>query len=430
MRLLLPIVLTMACLAPLRAAPAVEFPYDAVVEADEAYVRSGSSKKYYPTGKLHRGDRVTVQRHDPGGWFMISPPPGSFSWVPAKYVRKTSADRGVITTNNVVVRVGSFESDIREVYQRKLAQDDELRIIGEKMLSPETGHGSAELWYRIEPPRGEWRWISGQDVAAVGGGHRPASDDPFEAPAKSASSSRSPPLPRADDADATSDPQPSEFSSREYVAGEDKTAGRGLASRPLIRKKTGSGKSSDAGKGHEAILAELDRLDARFRSILDKPALEWDFDQLERDYQALREETGAANIQQMIDTRLDRIASYRKTRAEEEEVERLHSETLRRDAELAELQRQQEARLLSLRQPRYDGAGIVQRSALPGRGSPKYALLNQNGKVLAYLVPAPGVNLDGWVGRPAGVVGPRVPNPALKADLITVNQLVPVRLTP
>ena len=57
-------------------------------------------------------------------------------------------------------------------------------------------------------------------------------------------------------------------------------------------------------------------------------------------------------------------------------------------------------------------------------------LLNPSGRVLAYLVPSPGVNLETWVGRAAGVVGPRTPNSELKSDLITVNRLTPVRLTP
>src|SRR5438105_10009930 len=104
------LILIVAALAdPALAGPAVKFPYETTIEADEAYVRSGSSTKYYPTSKLRRGDKVVVHRHDPGGWFMIEPPPGSFSWVPARYVQKNDAGRGTITTNNVVVRVGSFE---------------------------------------------------------------------------------------------------------------------------------------------------------------------------------------------------------------------------------------------------------------------------------------------------------------------------------
>ncbi|MGE5192467.1 MAG: SH3 domain-containing protein, partial [Deltaproteobacteria bacterium] len=167
MRSSLLIFLIVAVLAPsVQAASDVKFPYETVIEADETYVRSGAGTKYYPTAKLRRGDKIVVHRHDPGGWFMIAPPPGSFSWVPAKYVQKTG-DRGTITSNKVAARVGSFESDIREVFQRTLAEGDEVHILGEKMLAPETGNGPPELWYRIEPPRGEWRWVMGQAVAPV-----------------------------------------------------------------------------------------------------------------------------------------------------------------------------------------------------------------------------------------------------------------------
>jgi hypothetical protein len=55
-------------------------------------------------------------------------------------------------------------------------------------------------------------------------------------------------------------------------------------------------------------------------------------------------------------------------------------------------------------------------------------LLALNGRVLAYLVPAPGVSLEPWVGRSVGVNGSRIPHPDLKADLITVTRLAPVRL--
>src|SRR5437660_6398311 len=139
MRLYL-LILTLAALArPVQAGPELRFPYETVIEAEETHVRSGAGSKYYPTGKLRRGDKVVVHRHDPGGWFMIAPPPGSFSWVPAKYVDRAAPDRGTVKTNNVAARVGSFESDIREVFQRPLARGDEVRILGEKMLAPDPG---------------------------------------------------------------------------------------------------------------------------------------------------------------------------------------------------------------------------------------------------------------------------------------------------
>ncbi|MBL8848846.1 MAG: hypothetical protein JNG89_04150, partial [Planctomycetaceae bacterium] len=58
-----------------------QFPYEATVQADDVHVRSGPGLRHYPTGKLNSGDHVTVIRHDPGGWYMIAPPAGSFSWI-------------------------------------------------------------------------------------------------------------------------------------------------------------------------------------------------------------------------------------------------------------------------------------------------------------------------------------------------------------
>jgi hypothetical protein len=434
MRLSLLVLVASAFASRVHAAPDIKYPYETVVEKDETYVRSGPSTKFYPTAKLRRGDRVVVHRPDPGGWLMIAPPPGSFSWVPAKYVQKSDTDWGTIKVNRVAARVGSFESDIREVFQRPLAEGDEVHILGEKMLAPESGNGPAELWYRIDPPRGEWRWVMGQDVAPVArqAEDRPAGD-PFEPPVVSNRGKRSsPPVSRIeDDAPSIEKPIP-HFANREYLDDSSGALNREtpLRTRPLLRKESKPGKPNSGSRNQEAILNELDRLDARFRSILVKPVLEWDFGQLEHDYHTLRGETDSANIQQMIDTRLQRIVDYRKTRTEEEDLARVQSETARRDAELAEIQRRQEAQLTSLRQPRFDGAGIVERSALTRRGTPRYVLLAPTGRVLAYLVPAPGVSLEEWIGRAAGVNGSRLPHSELKSDLITVNRLTPVRLVP
>lgn len=429
--LLISAVVAFAALAPTaHSAPKVDTPYTTVVEAGETYVRSGPGTTFYPTGKLRRGDKVVVHRHDPGDWHMIAPPAGSFSWVPAKYVNKTAADRGTVKTNKVAARVGSFESDIHEVWQRPLAEGDEIRILGEKMLTPEAGNGPAELWYRIEPPKGEWRWVRGQDLApAQQAGAGTTAGDPFVSAGEPPRRKRStPPVARADDDSPPFEAPLTDSTNREYT--DDSTREAPLANRPLVRKEGKPGKTKLPPRKQDGILDELDRLDARFRSILDKPPLEWDFGQLEHDYQVLRGEAESSNIQQMIDTRIDKIASYRKVRGEEEELTRIQNETARRDAELAEIQRRQEAQLASLRQPRFDGAGIVQRSALTRHGSPRYALVATTGRVLAYLAPAPGVNLEAWIGRPAGVTGSRVPSPELRADLITVNRLTPVRLVP
>jgi hypothetical protein len=445
MRYGLVILAWLVCAFPLEAAPRVDFPYDATVESEEAYVRSGPGSKYYPTGKLKKGQRVTVKRHDPGGWHMIVPPPGSFSWVPAKYVDKTAGNRGTINHNGVAARVGSFESDIRELFQRKFAQGDEVEVLGEKQLMPEAGKGGPELWYRIAPPPGEWRWVSGQALSpAPRDGEPPVRVDPFETESSSPSRSRSgPPVPVADEDLEFEKPVPIDGGNVPSSTGAENpsnansagSGANGIKERPLVRRegKLPPVPHAEAGprvtKRLNEHLDELDRLDGRFRAILDQEPLEWNFDQLEKDYKGLRDDVDTPNLQQMVDTRLTRISDYRKVRSEHQAAADAAAAVVRKDAELLELQKQQEARLAGMRQPRFDGAGILQRSPVQRPGAPRYVLIAPGGKLLAYVVAAPGMNIEPWVGRPVGLTGSRVRHPDLKTDLITVIRVTPVRLS-
>jgi hypothetical protein len=141
-----------------------KFPYEAVITENETYVRSGPGTRYYPTSRLAQGNRVMVHRHDPGGWYMIAPPPGSFSWVRADYVRMNDQKNGVVTENQVVVRVGSSFGDTRDVEQKRLSRGDSVQVMGEKSFT--TPEGSVRM-FQIAPPRGEYRWVPGQFVAAA-----------------------------------------------------------------------------------------------------------------------------------------------------------------------------------------------------------------------------------------------------------------------
>lgn len=428
-----------------RAAERPSFPYETTVEFDNAQVRSGPGSKYYPTAILRRGERVVVHRHDPGAWYMIAPPPGSFSWINAKHVRKLADDRGVVLVNNAVVWVGSFESDIREVFQRRLSEGDDVRILGEKSFPAQAGAGSPELWFRISPPRGEWRWINGQTLAPAEG-----TTQIVDNPSTSTATPTKTTVRRLTAEDPSNSEEgdfvpPQDISqSRPYLEASqqrgDVSLHDGLADelgeRPLVRRREARPTAASDARvaegaplGLESQLEELDRLDARFRSILDKEPLEWDFAQLAEDYRHLRDFAGSEALRQSLDTRARRIGQYEQVKAAHAESARLSQAVLQRDAQLAEEQKMHEARATALAPRRYDGAGIVQRSALDRAGAPRYALLAPNGRVLAYLVPAPGVNLEDWVGRSAGVIGPRVPDAALRADLITVVRLAPVRLS-
>jgi hypothetical protein len=80
--------------------------------------------------------------------------------------------------------------------------------------------------------------------------------------------------------------------------------------------------------------------------------------------------------------------------------------------------------------PKFDGAGIVQRSGNPIGTVPPYVLLSPNGKLLAFLEPGQGTNLDSYVGQSMGVIGQRGFDARLQADRIVVRRLQPVQLAP
>lgn len=77
---------------------------------------------------------------------------------------------------------------------------------------------------------------------------------------------------------------------------------------------------------------------------------------------------------------------------------------------------------------KFDGAGIVQRAAASQSGAPQYVLLAPDGRVLTYLQPGPGVNLEAYVGKSMGLLGQRAFRQDLNADLLVVRQATPVRL--
>ena len=122
-----------------------EPPYEAVVESDEAFARCGPGKNFYPTAKLKRGDHVTVRRHDPGGWFMIDPPPGSFSLIQSEDVsaRGTSAPSNRWPTDNrPSASAAAIDPTIDSVYQRQLSSGERVEILGEATVPHRGSPGS------------------------------------------------------------------------------------------------------------------------------------------------------------------------------------------------------------------------------------------------------------------------------------------------
>ncbi len=138
------------------AAAEQAFPYKAYVTADDVEVRSGPGEDFYPTDKLQKGETVEVYRRDAGGWCAIRPPEGSFSWISGRVLKLQDDNLAVVKEDDVASRVGSSLSNVRDVIQVRMRKGEAVEILDSK----ETPGGKSQVWYKIAPPSGEFRWIS------------------------------------------------------------------------------------------------------------------------------------------------------------------------------------------------------------------------------------------------------------------------------
>lgn len=280
-----------------------KFPYKARVTAAEAYVRSGGGENFYPTQILKKDSVVTVRRHDPGGWYKIDPPEGSFSWIAVNQVRQTSKDTGIVTVAGAVVACGSQFGDETTVWSRSMLEGEEVRLLGQKIVETEAG---PRRMYRIAPPARAYRWVSGADILPLDKQALAARDsDPYAVPSNVVEQQEQAAEQAPETAQSKTEPL-------KY------TPSKSLARIQKIRKE-------------KLALRELDR---EFRTMLMGSPSDWDLDEIESRYQKLQDSSTYPPLAGQIDLRYPAIGKYRIRKAEYEDFKRLTSETEKRDSEL------------------------------------------------------------------------------------------------
>ncbi len=138
-------------------------PYSVYVATPKAFARCGPSDDYYRTDPLRQGQELQVYAETDDGWLGIRPPQESFCWVPAETVQKNSGElEGVIVEDRTVAWIGTHLGRARTYrWQVQLAEGEPVTVIGR---SEREGPDGPQLWYRIVPPSGEYRWIQRKNI--------------------------------------------------------------------------------------------------------------------------------------------------------------------------------------------------------------------------------------------------------------------------
>jgi hypothetical protein len=106
--------------------------------------------------ELKSGDELTAYRAD-GEWYAIRPPRGSFSLVSANAIADRGDGTGEVIRQGAASRVGSSIVDMQDTVHVRLEKGEPVQILGSQLRD-------GVKWLRIEPPRGEFRWVHRGDV--------------------------------------------------------------------------------------------------------------------------------------------------------------------------------------------------------------------------------------------------------------------------
>ncbi|MGB7329386.1 MAG: hypothetical protein WBD31_31175 [Rubripirellula sp.] len=138
-------------------------PYTVYVAQEESHARCGPSAEDYRTDELRHGQALEVYFEAKDGWLGIRPPESAFCWIPAETVKLDgSGDKGLVIEDHTVAWIGTHLGRARSYkWQVQLAEGEPITVIGK---SEREGPDGPQLWYRIVPPSGEFRWVHRDQV--------------------------------------------------------------------------------------------------------------------------------------------------------------------------------------------------------------------------------------------------------------------------
>ena len=352
------------------------FPFTAIVLRDNTPVRSGPSHENYATDNLHHGQRVEVYRHDAGDWYAIRPPRGSFSWVPAECVQIGDDNLAEVMVEGATARVGSRISDRFDQQQVHLRRGEFLQVLGErKFIDPR--NGQPQTMFKVAPPSGEFRWIFGPDVADTPGRNEDFGFNPQGT------------VKLQDYQTDTSPPDQTGL-----IAGAPRVSTLELSNQ---------------------------RMDLALSLIVSGPVADWDFDALKKRSKQQLEQAQTALERGQARLVVDEIARFEqlqqnylaltaKTPAEKPHPGNSLPLAISRNNPLEKI-------------PDFSGIGRLTPVVSRRSGAPKFALTDVKGKVLMFVSPGLGVDLQPHVGRVVGVSGSRGYMPRLKKNHVNVSQV-------
>ena len=374
-----------------------------------AFVRSGPSNNFYATAKLEKGTKVRVVgiKYE---WLKIVPPEGSFSLVPQVYVQRRGEGNIGRVTNALNVRAGSSENAMKSTIQTKLAEGQDVTIIGEQ-----------DEYFKIVPPEDAYVFIHQQYVESAGRADTTIADRGGAGGTGAADAGRETPTAQA--SSEGGDAPDAGASEAEGSAPEEEEVEVAQADRaPDTRPARQTARAGDAAPATPAAAEDFRKLEAEFEAVSKQPVVEQPIERLTDEYTRLVDSGGLrGSMKRIAQARL--VALQMRTEAREKLLAfRKSQEQLRQRQEALAVERQEiDERIAQTQVSLYTAVGTLRVSSLQQGGTLLYRLTDPSTDRTTVYIRSNDPKYAGLLGKFVGVRGDLTNDVRLRMKIVTTT---------
>ena len=360
----------------LTSTPQIDF-----VATNSAVLRAGPGKHFYATNRIPRNTRLECYQSSADDWVAVRPVKSSFSLVARKDIIVADDQRvGQTSSANAKCWIGSRLMGTFNLHSAlQLNQGERLLIRGVRSVVLQHG-AQSQTMYEIAPPNGEFRWIHKSNLRSGHFGR----------------------LPQAQQNKSSSDLGDS------FVA---RSAYHRPVPNPNAELLSPVAMSQATGPANEQ--AAIDGLVLQLTSTIVQPMEQWTFDTLHQEAANLAKRGKSIVIRaraHKLLTRIDRLSSLKQNSLSN--PLRIQRQGSRR---LSSSDSQQAPVGTGVRQPAVNRTTGEQNGWLlptvskvdAQRRIPPYVLKDDLGKIIAFVTPAPGLNLHRYNKQRVRIRGKR-----------------------
>jgi hypothetical protein len=325
------------------------------------------------TGQLRAGEQVHVLRSEPAGWVAIAAPADAFDWIDSSGLTMLDDDRARVSAHSAAIRAGNANARLPGPPRRYLKRGTTVRLRERPVLTL-PHRDSTHEWRAIDPPEGEVRYVRSFGLA-----------------------------------------QPGELVESQRIRR------RTSAVRSFDTSFRSIGPPADTLNLPAELTAALTRVEAQHRAILRQPLETWQFDEVERRYQALLTDSLDASGRSIVQRRLAQLRRQQAIARSARQFTDLARESRGRDRTANGHLEGNDSKPID--ETPFDAIGMLQASSKEVDGKRVFALIGEDGLTTAYLSIPPGVDTRRFLASRVGIRGQVRYNEPLRNRLIRVTEM-------